>query len=803
MEGFCIREFASRMRSVDVVKCWPFDETTNEESVKSLLPSIVIKKFTWWVAELEHLNSKSAQNTENSTKKKKKKKKKMGREKGIKNKAPPKKRSIVEIFAVAPQVERVISSDDEDGVQEEINWGVKGKRNEKKKNKEIILNKLKKAKQVIKKTKKKEKVGLTLSFVPNKVNQFSSKLQTEDKGIETRNSSSTSTESENDIGDRLSIHKRKPSMQRLDADKKTMTCEAFISENDNPLLLGNGILKNHSKSYQELSIPVNHFGKQKAHKHVTFTENDEPSVSIATRNELPFSHLSKIEETANRKLEASSQSTAMNKSNSFHSRTSPYLSREEMLHTFCSLPHRNQTGSIDKDFVGLPLNSHGELIPFNSSATLKSFGNHSEFGSWNSRTFSEDMSKPFPVEKEDPVFVMPSRSDITESQTNRITCLDFDLLQINDDSFSIGKEDRKFHQSPENEKIQSTMRLMGQDFKVGRNGFQEFEDGLIWKDNQITDELHFVNNKSISNVMIHDQDEPSLGKLEELMFCPSETTMNHRPEMNLMHQNAFVARTVNPLQSTLTEVYNRESLFPEPFISGYEHLKKNQRCAPRSMIRFPFMHPDFEGPVQSSWSQNSSMNRPPLFFDASEKGRTLSDFQTYRNFSTSHHPSVTTGTNQWTKSSVSLNPDVLYTHDPYPGIVPISAVQRRNGNQKKIREPINSKVGLKGLDRGKKAKRQHSTSSNVPFKQFENPSLGFQGLQRVINRSKNAMGDEYVIYPSMDSYSSIERAGSIKLASGAKHILKASRQNDQNSFRAIDPDIPLVALNTDFPVFRI
>lgn len=112
------------MRSVDVVKCWPFDEA-DEETVKTMLPPITIKKFRWWFDELELLHSdctisdlniesmRMKKRVDKTRKTKKNKKKKKGLKGKLNNKAP-KKRSIVELFAVSPQVERVNSDDDDD-----------------------------------------------------------------------------------------------------------------------------------------------------------------------------------------------------------------------------------------------------------------------------------------------------------------------------------------------------------------------------------------------------------------------------------------------------------------------------------------------------------------------------------------------------------------------------------------------------------------------------------------------------------------------------------------------------------------
>ncbi|XP_063935851.1 uncharacterized protein LOC108227789 [Daucus carota subsp. sativus] len=127
MERFSIREYTCQMRSVDVMKCWPFGPT-NIEYVQAFLPAITVKKFKWWTDELENeltedltcpvcfvfkalstqeLNGHVSRcivqlgNTENSRMRAKSR--------------MPKKRSIVELFAVAPQVDKVYEDEDEDG----------------------------------------------------------------------------------------------------------------------------------------------------------------------------------------------------------------------------------------------------------------------------------------------------------------------------------------------------------------------------------------------------------------------------------------------------------------------------------------------------------------------------------------------------------------------------------------------------------------------------------------------------------------------------------------------------------------
>lgn len=149
-----------------MVKCWPLDEETSEEDVRARLPPITVKKFRWWFDELQSVRSGSG--NEHS---------KLVEEveedldveieeaRAGKGKAKaPKKRSIVEIFAVAPQVDRVESddymdqndSDDDDSVQEvdeasSLKLAVL---------RQSLLNSKSKANNAKAKTKKKKKVTL-------------------------------------------------------------------------------------------------------------------------------------------------------------------------------------------------------------------------------------------------------------------------------------------------------------------------------------------------------------------------------------------------------------------------------------------------------------------------------------------------------------------------------------------------------------------------------------------------------------------------------------------------------------------
>lgn len=173
-ESFSIREYATKMRGVDVGKSWPFKgggEDTNKERMKDLLPPIVCRKYRWWSKELEEEKAKEVEkgskpdtvsglgleklriddpeevlgDDENSTVKicpvcqtfsattinavnahidsclaqaSREEKRQMRAASKAKVKAP-KKRSIVEIFAVAPQIERLDDDDDDDDDNDE------------------------------------------------------------------------------------------------------------------------------------------------------------------------------------------------------------------------------------------------------------------------------------------------------------------------------------------------------------------------------------------------------------------------------------------------------------------------------------------------------------------------------------------------------------------------------------------------------------------------------------------------------------------------------------------------------------
>ncbi|KAL8510734.1 hypothetical protein ACS0TY_017523 [Phlomoides rotata] len=842
---FSIREYASRMRSINVVNCWPFDEALDEETVKSLLPPITVKKFTWWLDELEHTHPESPQ--------------KSGKKRETSSKAKlkaPKKRSIVEIFAVAPPVERVTTDEEEE--DDEFNEESSFEKDPSFKEKRKKMKRMKRL-RVVKKIKKSQKVEIEM---PNKLLQENSnklKLHVQDKATR-KSSSSHSKDLERNIHDRVPILKRKQILQHPDAySNKPVPCEAFklLEENKRPGFPVRGILKNNGDAFPlqqsmkcilQEAIQVNHCSTKMGNKHVTFSEMDETVVcddaSIRIEKEVSCGparneHLttcivdptaftqrnneeehSRIPETSERSLlhhgnqdwcagglrdtrhdpmdvcprffrmpaegyyNSPNIKVIRNSSNSTYRRPRPVspprhfeeymrtyneppvahlFDMEKRRHTFSENAHSFQFQSLPhfppKDFVGLPLNSQGELIRSNSNAkrdvnqtmnpsasaahsinlslprnTVSScYGHHSELGMHQLNLF--------PVEsysKVNPITVMPSRLGIVEPQSERNTNLDMDFLEVNHHSFHdsdiMCRGDEQLHRSHEN---QSTMRLMGKEFTVGGSGIQRSEDGHIWKDKQIID-----------------QNEPSSGKFRETLFFPSDSKyalpeFDHRASP--MYPSVFVARKHDPFQkiypSLASGTFYNNKAFSEPFTSEFftlelptptaahqesypyviptsMQLKNNQNLhqAPISAIRFPFLHPDLDERAISPWSRRSTKQR----FDVQEKETLVSSSQSC---SQGHSfPYLKPGTSHGTDSSerddfrvffpmpsvsasqTSVAPSSLPYH---PGML----MQKCHGVEKKFKERTKSWIG-------KGSKSQLSALSTVPFKPLKMPTLG-------------------------------------------------------------------------------
>lgn len=438
----------------------------------------------------------------------------------------------------------------------------------------------------------------------------------------------------------------------------------------------------------------------------------------------------------------------------------------------------NQLHGRNEEFVGLPLNSLGELIALNSCGTTEvhqnmnsnvsgqHIGHHLEYVNLDRRTSSTSQLNLFPVErsyvKENAtIAVLPSRLGITESRSEKAN-LDSDVLEINYHAFHNPEKTK----SCDNEKFQSTMRLMGKEFEVGRRGF---DNGSVWKDKQIIDEIHFSSS------------EPSFMPFRETLLSPTDINISKyaHPQSSSTYSGVFLSRTVDCGQKLpRSEVYNTKSLFSEPCLTGYDSQlrnKQNLHCSPIPSIKFPFMHPDFDG------TQRSSLIQHPLCFDPSEKAAQLSN-----------HPYV--------NKSVSFQRDDFSTLGPlqsmataplapvpyYSRLVPVSAMQRQQNR-------IKSRIGVRGIDTGKKLK---ASLSNAPFQSFNRSSaLGFhEGHQCAVRHIEDAAfsscsapkSPRFVttkdgfgqFLPWSDSYIETAGTGPVKSAAGANHVVKHLHQQD-------------------------
>ncbi|XP_017698780.2 uncharacterized protein LOC108511379 [Phoenix dactylifera] len=132
LESFSIREYAAKMRSVDSGKCWPFGgdgDGTREGEMGRSLPPISSRKFRWWFDELEAERSVGLKPDGAAEELQLERARAPAEEGSRQMRTPvkakqraPKKRSIVELFAVSPQIEAAEDETD-DGDEEEGKGG--------------------------------------------------------------------------------------------------------------------------------------------------------------------------------------------------------------------------------------------------------------------------------------------------------------------------------------------------------------------------------------------------------------------------------------------------------------------------------------------------------------------------------------------------------------------------------------------------------------------------------------------------------------------------------------------------------
>ncbi|KAF5481444.1 hypothetical protein F2P56_002093 [Juglans regia] len=370
-QGFSIREYAAKMRTVDLGKCWPFGvdpaEEMKKEDIKLLLPPITVTKFRWWSHELHggrkhdqihggnanvrgeevelrrngsELDAERAEFKKSQAEDEKLEmvcpvclvftaatvnavnahmdsclaqpsKKEARRQMKAKTSKAPKKRSIAEIFAVAPQIEAV-DVDDESGDEDSSGGGemfgsckfssrdnvvsiIKGKKNI---NKRMKLKKKKKKKRAL------EESGMAIVSKLKKNKKFMKKAAVKNGSIAKKetlhkiklpahvdftvkpNGSFCNKRFPEDILDASFIRGKKPSLKCLSLQKRLKVVQAskFIAKQQKPVFPVRSILKAHKKVIPGLnsvtcplqcSTQINHSGIHRSDRHVRFSGKDD------------------------------------------------------------------------------------------------------------------------------------------------------------------------------------------------------------------------------------------------------------------------------------------------------------------------------------------------------------------------------------------------------------------------------------------------------------------------------------------------------------------------------------------------
>ncbi|XAR48363.1 hypothetical protein NMG60_11031173 [Bertholletia excelsa] len=334
------------MRIVDVDKCWPF---SGKEDIEASLPPIEVKKFRWWSEELQLIveseedeirpralgfgESSPPCNDHNSNYSKNKHTKnnnKMevevaldlsSKKKMVMKSRAPKKRSIVELFAVSPQVVDDIDDDDDEEVVNNSKilasrcCKEKVKRRRKKKKK---MRKMKDETIIKKRTDNVKKSGrdcgtLLVQPVADKKKACKIKLKSSITSSGRLNNLSCGQGLWKDILDDTSAFKKKPRLKCFTRKKKSkLTKTTKMIKNQKLVFPVRGILKNskmgnlgeHSTVFNsQIFSQVNQFDISKADRHVRFSNEDD--IPGLTRKPFPcveepkFQHICMLDSQAN------------------------------------------------------------------------------------------------------------------------------------------------------------------------------------------------------------------------------------------------------------------------------------------------------------------------------------------------------------------------------------------------------------------------------------------------------------------------------------------------------------------------
>lgn len=274
-----------------------------------------------------------------------------------------------------------------------------------------------------------------------------------------------------------------------------------------------------------------------------------------------------------------------------------HASPMELMNSICPFPEWKQRAvpfrerRMDEGFLGLPLNSQGELIQLSSSgkggldqlrepsmitgssSSLPAYNlflpqSNEDYLGLKKRHFVDtelpkDQLNLFPVQnfvKESPKVHVPARFGVTESEgtgtadvqwlnaergiNHSVRLLDSDLnlssIHFNHSGNGIIRPKENSDQILLNSN-QPTMRLMGKDVAVGRssNEMQGVEDGKVWTDKEIiTEHIHTSSGPDHSSMKINFLQDwilhPASGKSKETMVQSLEIQSNHVSQSNLL-----------------------------------------------------------------------------------------------------------------------------------------------------------------------------------------------------------------------------------------------------------------------------
>ncbi|XP_074357932.1 uncharacterized protein LOC141697443 isoform X2 [Apium graveolens] len=448
----------------------------------------------------------------------------------------------------------------------------------------------------------------------------------------------------------------------------------------------------------------------------------------------------------------------------------PHLSPKELMHSICSPPAMGQRGvmpfgrSKNEDCIGLPLNSHGDYIQlqfsgkggfsqmmrpaiFTDSSRTSAFCSELPSNQEDHLLFSNYDEGPPPEKqyhflsakgqaKDNPNFMESSRS----GTTSRTDASDFprehksgnELMSIPSQSSITDQiwnhsNGRNMYRGRHSDVVlgngtQPTMRLMGQEFSVGKNYRNLHEGKNFWMDNQIMvhhDGDTISNESSRRNFQPDLMLQPGTGKTKTIassseiqlnmlsqsvfQIVPPDSRFTSRAigcQTNAVYENACRAFGAVPIPrpypyfppDNSPAYFNKGSSSQKPFVCEHESLPVNQQpvrassssntyqnlssnyvensrklsqpYSSSSAFKFPFLYNDLGEHSQPYNCQSSLKSMTPSVTKATEVDETMiGSFQLYSDAAESHHPCMS-GNNFPKNHPVCCKTDTPYMHNP-------------------------------------------------------------------------------------------------------------------------------------------